>query len=307
MWASLISVVSGAYTSWSAAKTSGKVAGIMNAANASLYEAQTRLNNANYKLAQGAAKIASAEAATQVAIREAQNATAAAQSTLAAHLKAIATRAAMRQAAERMEAEVTAGVRTLDAVQQRNFEESIRSAEEWGRAVAASASSGLAGAGIEAINSAMSLRNARLEQQARRITAQAESDVAARATGHLASALLGTDATTVGYNYQVGSNFTQSYLPYKDVIRAPAMQVGASTSAALISGLFGNMDSLKTLLGAFASKPNNSTVATPYSGGTVTGTALPSFNWNFGNSSAATPYTGGGAIQGTALPSISLN
>lgn len=311
MWASLISVVGNAYASYSAARTSGKVASIMNAANKGLYAAQTRLNNANYNLAVGAGKIQAAEAATQVAMRQAANATAAAQSTLAAHLKNIATRTAMRHAAERQEAEVEAGVRTLDAVQHRNFEESIRGAEEWGRAVASSASSGLAGAGMEAIASAMSLRAARMEQSARRSTAQAESDVARRVTGHLSEALLGTDATTIGYNYQVGSNFSQSYLPYKDYVKPPVTQMGANTTQALIAGLFSDTKSLSTLLGSFAKSPVTSGgVATPYTagGGAIQGTALPSFNWNFGSGSgvSTTPYQSSN-IQGSALPSISLN
>lgn len=307
MWDSLLSSAMSAYSSYSAARTSGKVARIMNAANQGLYEARTRLNNANYALAVGATKIAQAEAHARIEAQRAQNHIAAANSMLAAQLNTIRTRTNLRHGQERLESQVEAAVRTIDAVQHRNLEQSIRGAEDWGRQTASLVSSGLVGAGIEALNAAMSLRGARMEQMQERITAQAGSDAAKSMQGIMSEALLGTDATTVGSSYQVVDRSGAVQLtPYKDIVTAPITQVGANTTDALLAGLFSNTQNWNTILGGLAQRSATpATTATPYSGGVVTGTPLPSFNWNFG-STQASPYQGG-TVSGTALPSISLN
>lgn len=200
-------------------------------------------------------KLAKAKADTDNAVREANNEIASAQRGLAATVRGINNKRIMEAAGRNQDAQTRNAVRTADAVSRGAFEESIKSAEQWGATAARAAGSGLGGGGIEAISRTTSLQIARrqelLESQGEAITyeqAQATTQI-------MSNALMGLEAGPL----TARQDFSRSVAP------------GLATD--LVGALLSKRASLGVLLGSMV--PGREPVAQPIPSGTAAGSPIP--------------------------------
>lgn len=191
----------------------------------------------------GRAQSAKATADLNNAVREGNNEIARAQRGLAATVRGINNKRIMEAAGKNLDAATATAIRTADAVGRRNFEESIRSAEQWGAAAARGAASGLGGAGIEAISRTTSLQIERRRELLESQGSDLVDEATRRTESILSDALMSTEQGPLIARRDDGRS------------TSPGM------AGMLIEGLLSKRESLQVLLGSLV--PGQEPVSNP--------------------------------------------
>lgn len=219
----------------------------------------------------GGAEIAKANAESANTVRAANNEVKSANLGLAATIRSLNDKRQMDAAATHLQAVTDNGLRAQDAYTRRDFEGSVRASQQWGAAAASAAASGLGGAGIRAMSQATDMQINRQQQVAAGQEQDALFDASHAGDNIISQAVAGLaqGPLSLGYDFSVNQ---------------PAKQ--PDIAGALIQGLAGKTDSIKTLLGSL------------YTNTPTTGSAPPS--------AVATAVAPQDSITSTALAPLSI-